>query len=193
MTRFAVAAAVAATEPFPTATILVVDDEDLIRWSLSERLRTEGCTVVEAEDGRRALERVDEHVDLAVLDYRLPDTDGLTLLRRLKARYPRLLAMFLTAYATPETAMEAVDAGAFNLGQKALRPRRDCSDGPRRARSVGSPRPFRPFNFVEEPPAASHGQSCQPKTTTESRHHRSATPAGGARLPVRGQCPPASS
>lgn len=99
-------------------TILVVDDEDLIRWSLSERLRTEGCTVVEAEDGRRALERVDEHVDLAVLDYRLPDTDGLTLLRRLKARYPRLLAMFLTAYATPETAMQAVDAGAFNLARK---------------------------------------------------------------------------
>ena len=93
-------------------TILVVDDEDLIRWSLSERLRTEG------EDGRRALERVDEHVDLAVLDYRLPDTDGLTLLRRLKARYPRLLAMFLTAYATPETAMQAVDAGAFNLARK---------------------------------------------------------------------------
>jgi DNA-binding NtrC family response regulator len=107
------------TEPvFRTATILVVDDEDLIRWSLSERLRAEGCTVLEAEDGRRALEQADENVDLALLDYRLPDMDGLTLLRRLKERNPHLLAMLLTAYATPETAVEAMEAGAFHLARK---------------------------------------------------------------------------
>ncbi len=105
----------AATQTF---IILVVDDEPLIRWSLSERLRSEGCTVFEAEDGRRALECTDEHVDLAVLDYRLPDTDGLTLLARLRARQPRLRAMLLTAYATPETAQQAVDAGFFNLVRK---------------------------------------------------------------------------
>jgi two-component system, NtrC family, response regulator AtoC len=99
-------------------TILVVDDEDLIRWSLSERLRSEGCTVLEAEDGRRALDHAGEHVDLAVLDYRLPDTDGLTLLRRLKAQHPQLMALMLTAYDTPETATEAVEAGAFNLARK---------------------------------------------------------------------------
>jgi DNA-binding NtrC family response regulator len=99
-------------------TILVVDDEDLIRWSLSERLRSEGCTVVEAEDGRTALERTNDDVDLALLDYRLPDTDGLTLLRHLKKRNPRLMAMVLTAYATPETAREALEAGAFHLERK---------------------------------------------------------------------------
>jgi DNA-binding NtrC family response regulator len=100
------------------STILVVDDEALIRWSLSERLRVDGCTVIEAEDGRGALECVDDHVDLAVLDYRLPDTDGLTLLRRLRGRYPRLQAMLLTAYATPETALQAADAGFFGLVRK---------------------------------------------------------------------------
>jgi DNA-binding NtrC family response regulator len=100
------------------ATILVVDDEDLIRWSLSERLRAEGCTVLEAADGRQALERVTEDVDLAVLDYRLPDIDGLTLLRRLKEHHPHLLAMLLTAYATPETAVEAMEVGAFYLARK---------------------------------------------------------------------------
>jgi len=99
-------------------TILVVDDEDLIRWSLSERLRSEGCTVVEAEDGQRALERASDDVDLALLDYRLPDTDGLSLLRRLKKRHPQLLAMLLTAYATTETAVEAMEAGAFHLEKK---------------------------------------------------------------------------
>jgi DNA-binding NtrC family response regulator len=99
-------------------TILVVDDEDLIRWSLCERLRSEGCTVVEAEDGQRALERVNDDVDLALLDYRLPDTDGLTLLRCLKKRNPRLIAVLLTAYATTETAVEALEAGAFRLEKK---------------------------------------------------------------------------
>jgi len=99
-------------------TILVVDDEDLIRWSLSERLRSEGCTVVEATDGKTALERASDDVDLALLDYRLPDTDGLTLLRHLKKGNPRLMAVLLTAYATAETAVEAREAGAFHLERK---------------------------------------------------------------------------
>src|SRR5262245_35413909 len=103
---------------FPKTTILVVEDEDLIRWSLTERLRGEGCTVLEAEDGRHALERLTENVELVLLDYRLPDMDGLTLLRRLKERKPQLLAMLMTAYATAETTVEALEAGAFHVARK---------------------------------------------------------------------------
>ena len=52
--------------------------------SLTERLKSEGYNVLEAETGRAALERVGEGVDLVLLDYRLPDTDGVSVLRKIK-------------------------------------------------------------------------------------------------------------
>ncbi len=74
--------------------VLVVDDERLIRWALRERLTAEGCEVVEAADGREA-ERAVESVnfDCAILDLRLPDTDGVSLLRKIhrcRRNYDRL-------------------------------------------------------------------------------------------------------
>ena len=68
----------------PKATILVVDDEALIRWSLTERLKTEEYEVLEADTGRAAMEKLAEGVDLVLLDYRLPDTDGVAVLRKIK-------------------------------------------------------------------------------------------------------------
>ena len=60
--------------------ILIVDDEKLIRWSLRQRLEAAGYEVLEAEDGAEGLELCRENVDLVVLDFRLPDTDGLSLI-----------------------------------------------------------------------------------------------------------------
>ena len=102
----------------PKATILVVDDEPLIRWSLTERFRGEGYDVLQADTGGRALERLAEGVDLVLLDYRLPDTDGLTVLRRIKAFDPDVLVIVLTAYASAETAGEAIELGACHLASK---------------------------------------------------------------------------
>ena len=102
----------------PTPTILVVDDEALIRWSLAERLKAEGYEVVEAETGRAALEKLPEGVDLVLLDYRLPDTDGVTILRKIKEFDQDILVILLTAFATVETAVEAMKLGAYHFANK---------------------------------------------------------------------------
>ena len=102
----------------PKATILVVDDEALIRWSLAERLKAEGYDVLEAETGRAALDKLPEGVDLILLDYRLPDTDGVTVLRKAKEFDQDILVILLTAYASVETAVEAMKLGAYHFANK---------------------------------------------------------------------------
>ena len=97
----------------PNATVLVVDDEALIRWSLTERLKSEGYNVLEADTGRAALEQVGEGVDLVLLDYRLPDTDGVSVLRKIKEMDQDILVILLTAYASVETAVEAMKLSAM--------------------------------------------------------------------------------
>ena len=102
----------------PTPRILVVDDEALIRWSLAERLKAEGYEVVEAETGGAAMDKLSEGVDLVLLDYRLPDTDGVTILRKIKEFDQDILVILLTAFATVETAVEAMKLGAYHFANK---------------------------------------------------------------------------
>ena len=102
----------------PKATILVVDDEALIRWSLAERLKAEGYEVLEADTGRAALEKLAEGVDLVLLDYRLPDTDGVSVLREIKEFDQDILVILLTAFASVETAVEAMKLGAYHFANK---------------------------------------------------------------------------
>jgi DNA-binding NtrC family response regulator len=99
--------------------ILIVDDEKLIRWSLKERMTREGHSVREAEDGKAAAAALDAELpELILLDMKLPDTDGLTILRSVVERAPELPVIILTAYSTVDTAVEAMRLGAYDYISK---------------------------------------------------------------------------
>jgi len=100
------------------ATVLVVDDEQLIRWSLAERLRQDGYQTLEAATGAEALQRFADGVDLVLLDFRLPDTDGLAILKELRRRDPDILVILLTAFSNVETAVEVMKQGAYHYATK---------------------------------------------------------------------------
>ena len=88
------------------ARVLVVDDEQLIRWSLVERLTQEGYRTLEAATGNDALKCVGDGVDLVLLDYRLPDTDGLSVLKEILRQDSDMLVILLTAYSSVDSAVE---------------------------------------------------------------------------------------
>ena len=100
--------------------VLVVDDELLIRWSLAETLKERGYTVAEAESGAGALRvlHTSPSFDAVVLDYRLPDTDKLSLLAEIRRTAPLTPVILMTAFSTPEVVEGALALGAYGLVDK---------------------------------------------------------------------------
>jgi two-component system response regulator AtoC len=95
------------------STVLVCDDEELIRWSLAEHLRGLGHTVIEAEDGLDCLEKVAASApDLIVTDIKMPRLDGMSALRRMREQDIDVPVIVLTAHGAVDTAVEATQLGA---------------------------------------------------------------------------------
>ena len=100
----------------PHLTVLVVDDEALLRWSLAEVLRCNGHTVIEATSAPQALDTVSQpssSIDAILIDDRLAESTDLGLLEEVRRRVPRSAVVLMTADGTPELVQDALDRGAY--------------------------------------------------------------------------------
>jgi len=97
----------------PTTRILVIDDDESIRKTISMKLRHAGYVVDTAEDGKQAIKKSNENFyNLTLIDIRLPDMQGTELLTSLKETMPKMVKIILTGYPALENAVTAVNNGA---------------------------------------------------------------------------------
>jgi len=102
-------------------TILIADDEQEIRESLSVVLEDEGYDCTTAEDGTEALENIENaNYDILIADIKMPNLDGMELLEKTKQISPQTMSIIITAYATVETAVRALRSGASDYILKPL-------------------------------------------------------------------------
>jgi two-component system response regulator AtoC len=105
----------------PFLRVLVVEDELLIRWSVAETLKNAGHEVIEAESAAAAVLALTdpaERVDAVLLDYRLPDSNDLTLLANIRRLSPTSAVIMMTAFGTPEVTKHALALGAYQVMNK---------------------------------------------------------------------------
>ncbi len=101
--------------------ILIIDDDPLIRKTLSSHLLKGDYDIVAAEDGEEGLQQYEERVpDLVILDIRLPDMDGLEVLSKIKEKNKNANIIIMTAYDDMKTTVEAIKLGAFEYLVKPL-------------------------------------------------------------------------
>jgi two-component system response regulator HydG len=95
--------------------VLVVDDDKVVLKAVGEILRRAGCDVLTVEDSVEGLSAaVEPGFDVAMIDIKMPNVGGMDILREIKAKRPELEVVMMTAFATVETAVAAVKAGAYD-------------------------------------------------------------------------------
>lgn len=96
-------------------TILVVDDQKTVCYSLQRFLQSEGYNVRTATSGEEALSVInDVKPDLMIMDVRMPEIDGIEVLRKIKESYPQIQVIMMTAFSTTEKAIQAIKLGAYD-------------------------------------------------------------------------------
>ncbi len=104
-------------------TILVVDDDKSILRTFTRILQKQDYKVDTAETGKEAIEKADnKHYDLALVDIRLPDTDGTELLARLKRQLQNTIKIMITGFPSIESGVKALDEGADAYLVKPVKP-----------------------------------------------------------------------
>jgi DNA-binding NtrC family response regulator len=99
--------------------VLVIDDENLICWSLKQRLDNKGYQVLIAETGEKGLQLFEQHYpDIVFIDHKLPGIQGLEVLQKINALNEESVLVFMTAYGTIEMAVKAIKLGAFEYINK---------------------------------------------------------------------------
>jgi DNA-binding NtrC family response regulator len=103
--------------------ILVVDDEDIVRTSCSRTLSPEGYEVRLAKNGAEGLKMANEdRFDLVLTDLKMPDMDGIEVLRIIKEKWPETAVIIVTGYQTVDTAVKAIKLGAYDYIEKPFTP-----------------------------------------------------------------------
>ena len=102
--------------------ILVVDDEESTRTGLSKILDKQGYRVVTAKNGIDALEKLNQETcNLVITDMKMPEMDGIKLLKEIKQRDPQVGVIIVTAYGEVDSYLEAMNLGAFEYLNKPIK------------------------------------------------------------------------
>jgi DNA-binding NtrC family response regulator len=105
------------------ARILVIDDEDIVRISCDRALSPEGFEVVMAKSGFEGLELLEkEKFDLVLSDLKMPDMDGIEVLKKIKEQWPDVEVIIITGYQTVDTAVKSIKLGAYDYIEKPFSP-----------------------------------------------------------------------
>jgi DNA-binding NtrC family response regulator len=103
--------------------ILVVDDDEVVRWSYQRSLQSASRNVEASSDGDEALQTMEQNpFDVVLLDLRMPGQDGLSVLRTIKQKWPESEVVIITGYPTVASAKEAVRLGAYDYVAKPVAP-----------------------------------------------------------------------